>query len=102
MPQKLSLPQYKREGSLNYPVRKVKYENCPNLIQHDPYKLLIYASQMLSIFDLEYTMLRNFSNSWQTQQLEDRTQSGRPFWPEIEAKKKKLNARSMEEHCLDD
>lgn len=49
---------------MNYPVRKIEFENCPDLISHDPYKLLIYTSQILSIFDLEYTMLRNFSSSW--------------------------------------
>lgn len=67
-------------------------------MQHDTYNILIYTTQILNIFDLEYTMLRNLSKSWQSQALEDKTQSGRPFWSEIENKKKRIESRQLKEH----
>jgi hypothetical protein len=49
-----------------YGVRKVWMEETPNLMQHDTFLILCYCTQVLNIFDLEYTMLRNLSKSWQT------------------------------------
>lgn len=73
-------------------------DDTPDLMKNETYNVLVYCTQILNIFDLEYTMLRNLSKSWQTQSLEDKTQSGRPFWSEIESKKKSIHERYMKEH----
>jgi hypothetical protein len=57
---------YKMEEKQAYGVRKVWMEETPNLMQHDTFLILCYCTQVLNIFDLEYTMLRNLSKSWQT------------------------------------
>lgn len=82
-PTLLSQPVYKLEGKQQYGVRKTWLEEAPNLMQHDALNILIYTTQLLNIFDLEYTMLRNLAKSWQSQSLEDKALSGRPFWSEI-------------------
>lgn len=77
-------------------------EETPNLMQHDTFLILVYCSQMLNIFDLEYTMLRNLSKSWQSQALEDKALSGRPFWSDLTYKKEKIEQRALLEHMNND
>lgn len=60
--------------------------------------MLIYCSQLLNIFDLEYTMLRNLSPSRQTQLLEDAVLASKPFWPKIDQEVLKLHELHISEH----
>ena len=68
----------------------------------ETYSLLVYFTQMLGIFDLEFSMLRNFSKSNQVMELESKTQSGRPFWSQVKEVQKQLERRQHQEHSADD
>jgi len=50
---------YKLEKGYQYGVRKTWFQEANNYADKESYSLLLYFSNILAIFDLEYTMMRN-------------------------------------------
>lgn len=99
----MSSQQYKiDEGRQQYGVRKVKFDEPLHLADYETYNLLVYFTQILGIFDLEYSMLRNCSKASQVLELESKTQSGRPFWTSVEENLKSLENRQWKIHMAVD
>ena len=50
---------YKVESKYQFGVRKIWFKEANSYADKESYSLLLYFSNILSIFDLEYTMMRN-------------------------------------------
>ena len=61
---------YKLEKTSKYGVRKTWFKEANCYSDKEPYSLLIYLSNILNIFDLEYTMMRNHARGAQCYELE--------------------------------
>jgi hypothetical protein len=89
--------QYKLEGTEMFGVRKVWFNETSAYSEKETYKLLVYLTQILGIFDLEYVMMRNVTKGVQLLELEAKTTKCRPFWSEVDQKLKKMEKKQLEE-----
>lgn len=69
----ISKEQFKLESNEMYGVRKVWFNETESFSEIENYKILVYVSQILGIFDLEYTMMRNATRGVQLLELETKT-----------------------------
>lgn len=68
---------------MKYNTRKVTFKDAPDYDQKS-FLLLVYLNQVLSIFTLNYTMLKNGTQACDIIELEKNVFAGREFWGRVQ------------------
>ena len=79
--------RYKTNKKMRFNVRKVNFKEAHDY-DTQAYSVLVYLNQMLSIFNLTFTMMKNSTRTSDLYDLEKHVISGREFWGKVQELKK--------------
>lgn len=77
------IPLYRTCKKMKFNTRKVTFKDAPEYDQNS-FLLLVYLNQVLSIFNLNYTMLKNGTQACDIVELEKNVFAGREFWGKVQ------------------